>query len=361
MGSTVLAYPAVMELKRRLAQPQIFFLVLEENRAILEILGAGLENNIIAIRSGSVWSLIVDGLCAMKKIYDARIDASIDMDFFSRFSAAFAFVTCRGRRVGFHAFTNEGLCRGDLLTHRVLYNPHIHTSLAFLSLVKTLLAECPDHPQYKAPVMIDADEVPRYRPSPELIKNVQDKLVSSGFPRQIGQRPLVIVNPNSSAIFPLRKWPLHHFVEFCTMLLAENSEARIVVTGSASEVADADFIAGRVKSPRCVSLAGKTSFAELMALYSLSALMVTNDSGPAHFASLLRLPTLVFFGPETPRLYQPLGSACKSIYADFACSPCVSVYNNKKSTCLDNKCLQAIAPDVALREALSLLSCAIGR
>ena len=30
------------------------------------------------------------------------------------------------RRVGFHRFNQEGLYVGDLLTHRVLYNAHIH-------------------------------------------------------------------------------------------------------------------------------------------------------------------------------------------------------------------------------------------
>jgi ADP-heptose:LPS heptosyltransferase len=82
-------------------------------------------------------------------------------------------------------------------------------------------------------------------------------------------------------------------------------------------------------------------------------MMVTNDSGPAHFASLLRLPTVVLFGPETPRLYSPLGDTHKDIYAEFACSPCVSVYNGKQSPCTENRCLKSIAVAEVLSEVLA--------
>jgi ADP-heptose:LPS heptosyltransferase len=44
------------------------------------------------------------------------------------------------------------------------------------------------------------------------------------------------------------------------------------------------------------------------------ALMVSNDSGPAHFVAAAGLPTIVLFGPETPKLYQPLGNS-RAIYA----------------------------------------------
>jgi ADP-heptose:LPS heptosyltransferase len=83
--------------------------------------------------------------------------------------------------------------------------------------------------------------------------------------------------------------------------------------------------------------------------------MVTNDSGPAHFSALLRLPTLVLFGPETPRLYSPMGDRHKDLYSNFACSPCVSVYNGKKSPCHESRCLMAITIDEVLKEALALL------
>ena len=130
----------------------------------------------------------------------------------------------------------------------------------------------------------------------------------------------------------------------------------LVITGVASEQRDAQYIKQRLPNPRCVDFTGKTNFRELLALYSIARIMVTNDSGPPHFASLLRLPTVVLFGPETPRLYGPLGDHHKDLYAEFTYSPCVSIYNGKKSPCQDNRCLKAIIPDQVLKEILMLLA-----
>jgi len=72
--------------------------------------------------------------------------------------------------------------------------------------------------------------------------------------------------------------------------------------------------------------------------------MLSNDSGPPHFASVTDMPAFVFFGPETPKLYGPLGQATP-IYAGLACSPCVSASNHRKTPCEDNVCLQVITPE----------------
>ena len=107
---------------------------------------------------------------------------------------------------------------------------------------------------------------------------------------------------------------------------------------------------------RCIDFTGRTSFRELLALYSIARLMITCNSGPAHFAVLLDLPTIVLFGPETPRLYSPLGNKQRILYSEFACSPCVSVYNGKKSSCTDNQCLKTISVETVLQEALTELA-----
>jgi len=71
---------------------------------------------------------------------------------------------------------------------------------------------------------------------------------------------------------------------------------------------------------------------------------VTNDSGPAHFASLTDIRVFTLFGPETPILYAPLGEHGTPLYANLACSPCVSAFNHRKTTCTDNQCLKRILP-----------------
>jgi ADP-heptose:LPS heptosyltransferase len=353
MGSTVLAYPAIAELKERRAGIELFFLVFKQNAAIVEILDLAPAGNIITVDYASTARLLVSGLQAMRRLWRERIDTAIDMDFFSRLTMLISFLVCRGNRVGFHRYTSEGLYRGNLLTHRVLYSPHVHTSVAFLALIRTLFEDPNDEPHYRG--RIDAKELvlPKHTPTREHVGSVWNKLRAAGV-TQGADQTFILINPNSSDIFPLRKWPLDNFGELCEKLLQISPLSWLVITGVASERQDAQRIKERVPNPRCIDFTGKTNFRELLALYSIAKVMITNDSGPAHFASLLRLPTLVLFGPETPRLYGPMGDKHRDIYADFACSPCVSVYNGKKSPCRENRCLMSISVDEVLQEVLAV-------
>ena len=353
MGSTVLAYPALAELKRRAPNAELFFLVFKNNAAIVEVLELTAAANIITVDYGSIIALVKSGLTAVRRLLAEKIDATIDMDFFSRLTALIAFLVCRGKRVGFHRYNDEGLYRGNLLTHRVIYSPHVHTSAAFVALTRSLFEAAEDEPHYRGRIEPEILIPPKYVPRPGEVNSVRRKLNAGGI--KDGNGAIILMNPNSSDIFPLRKWPIEKFASLCQQLLRELPQCQLVITGVASERKDAEEILTRARDPRCLDFTGETTFRELLALYSIADLMVTNDSGPAHFASLLDLPTIVLFGPETPRLYSPIGGKHKDLYADFACSPCVSVYNGKKSPCTDNRCLQSITVEAVLTEALNCL------
>ena len=50
-----------------------------------------------------------------------------------------------------------------------------------------------------------------------------------------------------------------------------------------------------------IDLTGYTrSISELLALFHVARLLVTNDGGPGQFAALTPIWTLMLFGPETP-------------------------------------------------------------
>ncbi len=351
MGSTVLAYPALLELKKRSPGVELYFLVFNNNAEIINVLNLAPSSNIVTIDIKSIRRLLTSGLAAIRRLLREHIDTTIDMDFFSRFTVLVSFLICRGNRVGHHAYTNEGLNRGNLLTHRVIYNHHVHTSVAYMSLIRTLFEVPDDEPHYRGRIDPDDLILPSYGPSSGDVMRIRNKLERAGMVGRDDQT-IILINPNSSDLFPLRKWPIDYFAQLCVKILIEIPSCWQIITGVASERADAQFIQKRVSNPRCIDFTGKTDLRELLALYSIASLMVTNDSGPAHFASLLRLPTVVLFGPETPRLYSPMGNNHKNLYANYACSPCVSVYNAKKSSCKENRCLKAITVDEVLKEVL---------
>ncbi len=129
-----------------------------------------------------------------------------------------------------------------------------------------------------------------------------------------------------------------------------------MLTGAPSERAIAEGLCRALASPRVISVAGQTTLRELLTLYTLATVLVTNDSGPGHFASLTPVHAIVLFGPETPRLFGPLAPATTVIWKELACSPCVSVFNHRLSPCRNNVCMQSITVDEvfdAVRDALA--------
>lgn len=98
-----------------------------------------------------------------------------------------------------------------------------------------------------------------------------------------------------------------------------------------------------------LNVAGKTDIGELFSLIEMSYLMITNDTGPLHIASLYGKNIAAFFGPETPVVYGPLNDNALVFYSnDLYCSPCLSVYDNKKTLygniCVKNICLLEFKP-----------------
>ena len=79
-----------------------------------------------------------------------------------------------------------------------------------------------------------------------------------------------------------------------------------------------------------------------MTLYGLAEVLVTNDSGPAHFATLTPIRVVTLFGPETPALFAARTPRTTVLWAGIVCSPCVNAYNNRQSVCRNNLCMQAI-------------------
>jgi ADP-heptose:LPS heptosyltransferase len=122
----------------------------------------------------------------------------------------------------------------------------------------------------------------------------------------------------------------------------------VLITGVSSEKADAQDMCAQLGSPRALNLTGQTTMTELLHLFDLAHVLVTNDSGPAHFAALTRVHEIVFFGPEIPERYQPLKANLDVIHTGFSCSPCIGPLNQRRSPCNDNVCLKSIGvEDVA--------------
>lgn len=340
-GSTVLAHAAIREAVNRVGAKNVYFLLFEENRFILDLLGLVPRENVLTIRTKSPVEMVISGLSRLAEIRGMKIDACIDMEFFARSTAAVAWMTGAPIRVGFHSYYGEGPYRGDLLTHRVLYNSHLHTSSTFTSLVLALDVAPDKFPTF--PVSPPPSVAPpAFEPSAEEKAEVR-KLLDSLMPN--GGK-LVLLNANASDLLPLRKWKETNYIELARRLLAEFGDVSIGFTGAPSEAAKVEQLVKQVGSPKCFCLAGKTSLRQLLIVYGLAEVLVTNDSGPAHFATLTTIDVVTLFGPETPLLFGAPSPRNHSLWAGIACSPCINAFNNRQTACRDNVCMQVISVDL---------------
>jgi ADP-heptose:LPS heptosyltransferase len=79
----------------------------------------------------------------------------------------------------------------------------------------------------------------------------------------------------------------------------------VVVTGTGDERPLAEEVRRRAGLPPETVLAGRTDLAELAVLVSAARLVTCGDTGMAHLASAYRTPSVVLFGPTSPRLWGP--------------------------------------------------------
>lgn len=348
MGSAILADPAMRKMQKA-TNAELYFVIFKSNAASLRLLNTVAENNVFTIREDSFLNLAIDSLRFLFWVRRRGIDTVVDLELFSRYSALLTGLSGAANRIGFHAFFNEGLYRGAMLTHRVAYNPHLHIAKNFIALVNAALADKAELPFSKT--MIDDSEIRLAQaPMDESAILAMRGRIRDEYPSYDEKRHrIVLINPNASDLLPQRRWMPEHFVTVMRNLLADSEDLLVLITGAPAEREAANLLQQQVQHPRCINFAGCQKLEELPALYQIAELMLTNDSGPGHFSSVTSLHTFVLFGPETPLLYGSLGNSTP-IYAGLACSPCVSAANHRKTPCSDNVCLQVIKPDVVLKQ-----------
>ena len=320
-GSTVLACAAIRRAVDLVGRNNVYFLVFEENRFILDVMALLPRENVLAIRHDNLFTAARDTVRAIRSLYKRRINAVIDCEFFARFSAAISFLTGSDYRVGFHYTGGEGPYRGNLMTHRLRYNPYLHTAETFRLMVEALTFAPTDLTPFDMKPALAEDPPPIFEPTRAELVEAQALLHKAA--RVETPLSLILLNPNCSDLLPLR-WPAKSYVELARRLTARYPRLHVALTGQPSEAENAAALVQEIASERCFSLAGRTTLRQLLVIFGLADVLVTNDSGPAHFAALT--PSHVF-------------------WEGLACSPCVSALNQKQSFCQNNLCMQHIEVD----------------
>jgi len=118
---------------------------------------------------------------------------------------------------------------------------------------------------------------------------------------------------------PAKRWPAEYFAAVAKSKLDEGWE--VWLFGSEKDKPETAAVQSLTQG-RCFDLGGQTSLEEAIDLLSLTAAVVTNDSGLMHVAAALDRPVVAVYGSSDPRHTPPLTPKARVLYLDLSCSPC---------------------------------------
>jgi ADP-heptose:LPS heptosyltransferase len=308
MGSIILTTPALKNIKTGYPDAKIFYLTFEGNQEICKLIND--IDEVIVVGLNNPLSFTIDTINKILKLRKIKFDFVFDFEFFTYYSALIVSLIKKSYSVGFNNLKNT---RKKLFSETVIFDNQLHTRDNFLNLVSSHCSIISDN----------FSEI-------DLIDNVNSVV-------HINDVPVVVVNPNASKLAYERRLPVRDFVKIIDHLTQVN-KYEILLIGLKEEEDYVNFIYKSLSQKKKVqNLCGKLTVKKLAELLNSSLCIITNDSGPLHMASALNIPSISFFGPESPEKYGPLSSKKLVFYNKLDCSPCMSISNSKTVDCIYNK------------------------
>ncbi len=340
LGSILMTVPAIAEVKRKYPSGKIAIFTLWENKEICELIPW--IDEVFLLDMENLLKLPSNFICMISKIRRQQFDVIVDLEFLTCFSAlttlCIALFSSEKTSVGFNSPMHW---RNRVYEVNVSFDHSRHISKIFGKVFSSFAGEALDlsfDGAAKNFLSTGGDNV--IDEIPELRSVVDD-----------GQKT-ICVNINAGILSFNRRWPKEHFSILIKELI-KHPDLKVVLIGGKGDMEYVeDFVRGLLFPIRnVINLCGKLSIKKLIGFFVHSEVLITNDSGPLHIAYLVGVPTISFFGPETPYLYGPIGENHYVFYEDLHCSPCLNIYNSKFSRCNDNICLKRIDP----KEVLDLI------
>ncbi|HEX3966511.1 MAG TPA: glycosyltransferase family 9 protein [Edaphobacter sp.] len=166
-------------------------------------------------------------------------------------------------------------------------------------------------------------------------------------------RQFAILAPGASIAY--RRWPIEYWGRLIESL--KKSGMNIILLSGRGDADIAESLHS-LTGKSTILVAGVTTFVESIALISHASLFLGNDSGPAHIAGALGLPTLTLFVankdgnpdyPSSPTRIHPIGPLVELCMPSELIKPCID-----NCSALDAHCIKNISVENVL-ERLDVL------
>lgn len=147
---------------------------------------------------------------------------------------------------------------------------------------------------------------------------------------------------------PAKRWLPERFAEVAATVAADRP-VQWILFGTSGDAEIGAAIEASVGA-NCINRIGQTTLDQLIAELRECTLLLTNDTGTMHLATLLGVPVVAVFGSTEPRLTGPLGGACRVLRHQVECSPCFL-----RECPIDFRCMKAVTVDEVVESVSSLL------
>ncbi|MCB0348600.1 MAG: glycosyltransferase family 9 protein [Bdellovibrionales bacterium] len=153
------------------------------------------------------------------------------------------------------------------------------------------------------------------------------------------------------SVWATKMWPKEYYADLASSLIKNGHE--VVLVGGKSERVVCDWIKNEV--PQIQNKAGETSLSELLKVFSEAALLISNDSGPMHMASLVGLPTIAIFGPTVLSFgYRPWQNNVTIKQIELPCRPC-GKHGHNACPIGTHDCMKLIEAEMVKKNIMELL------
>ena len=350
MGAAVMLVPTIKAIQKARPGVKIHCLTTTSCFPVWKALNIIPPERMHVIDAKSAGGFIFSTLGMLLQLRKMNFDLILDFELFMRVPAIISGLLKGKSRGGFYKYDFEGLGRGHFYQHICAYNQNTHISKNYLSLANTALRNEKESPNYKGAFTFSDIRIDPVIPKPS------QALLAQLFGAGNEKRPYFVVCADVGPTLSMRNYPKDKFVNVIDKLFEIYPNHNVVSIGTEKELGTSIYIASKLKAKnRYIEMCGKTSFSQLLDVIAGADLVITNDNGPGHFATLTGTKALALFSTDSPFVYGPLGDAVIA-YSHYQCSPCISAFNHKTSRCDNNKCLQAIDENMVLSLIHSLMN-----
>ncbi len=145
-----------------------------------------------------------------------------------------------------------------------------------------------------------------------------------------GNMPLAGINPGAT-YGRAKRWHPERFALLADRLM--NEGIIVIIFSGPAEKGIVEEVKNRMTTKPIISEG--TSVRELASLIGKCSVFISNDTGPMHMASALKVPVTAIFGSTNPDATGPVGEGHRIIYKGVECSPCFLRECTKDFRCMD--------------------------